>query len=92
VKEGDRGEICFWTIGGVVYTIVECWAQSERGGSKIGNNDVLDEFEEGLPEEHSARRWWVWRHATLRFLDPTNHTPIMSDVDHPPKLLRRGEI
>jgi len=55
IQKRDRGEVGFWAVGWVVYTIVERWAQSYRGSRKVGNEDIHDKFQEGLLEENSAR-------------------------------------
>ena len=37
--------------------MVECWAQSEYRTCEVGGDGVRDQFQEGLPEKLSARRW-----------------------------------
>jgi len=72
--------------------MVERWGQGERGNHNIGGDGVHDEFQEGLPEECSAQRRWMGRHTVSWFLNPTNHTHTVRDVNHPPKFLRQGEV
>ena len=55
-QEGDRGEVGFRTVAGVMYTRIECRVLSDDEGGKVEDNVVDEEAQDELSEELAARR------------------------------------
>ena len=60
-QEGDRSEVSFGAVEGIMGTRVECWASGQHGGREFGEEGVEDDFQASSPEKGPARVWRLWR-------------------------------